>query len=152
MYSAIIDYLDVAAKSYKMNKIARLVKGHLSQDRAESTLRNELNQQEKYKLGLITAIQIMQITKDLTALDVIESLFDRVAFKLPKHIDGNPSTIMKLASKLSKEFGEAIEEMGEAMEDGKLTRSERTKCLNEVRDLIKVGVELEAFLMQDGEN
>lgn len=146
----IIDLLDVAAKRYPIKAIAPKIKGHVSANRAESTLRSELNQQPGYKLGLITAIQIMQITGDLAALDMIESLFDRVAFRLPKHKDGNPSTIMVLASRLSKEFGETIEEMARAMEDGKLTKNEISRCLAELGDLIKVCVELEAFLSQVG--
>lgn len=152
MYDEIIDHLDVAAKKFPMKALATKVKGHVSSVRAESTLRNELNQQPGYKLGLITAIQIMEITRDLTALDAIESLFDRVAFKMPKHKDGNPSTIMMLASRLSKEFGETIEEMAAAMEDGKLTEKEKKKCLAELRDLIKVCVELEAFFLMQEES
>lgn len=148
MYDEIIDYLDVAAKKYPMKKLAGRIKGHVSNIRAESTLRNELNQQPGYKLGLITAIQIMQITGDTEALDAVETMFGRVAFKLPKHTDGNPSTLMKLAAKLSKGFAKTIEEMAGAMEDGKLTKKERARCLGELQDLIRVCVELEAFFMQ----
>lgn len=151
-YDVIIDHLDVAAKSYPIKKLACLIKGHLSTNRAESTLRSELNQQPGSKLGLITAIQIMQLTGDLAALDTIEDLFDRVAFKMPKHRDGNPSTVMILASRLSREFGETIEEMADAMADGRLTDDERARCLKELQDLIKVCVELEAFFMQGGES
>ena len=52
----IIDYLDVAAKRYPIKKLA------FELDKGESTLRNELTQQPGYKLGLITALNIMKKT------------------------------------------------------------------------------------------
>lgn len=142
----IIDLLDMAAKKYPMKALAPKLKGHLSPARAESTLRGELNQQSGYKLGLVTTIQIMQHTGDLSPLDKIEEIFGRVAFKLPASDAGSPAPLMKLVSRVAREFGETVEQVAEALDDGTLTPSEAEKCLKETRDLIKVTVQLEGYL------
>ena len=96
----IIDLLDAASKQYPIKALAPEV------GKAESTLRNELTQQEGYKLGLITTLLIMQKTGDLAALDRIEALFNRVAFVLPRSEPGNLAPLVKQVAGLSKEFGE----------------------------------------------
>ena len=70
----VIDLLDIAAKNYPVKALAPEI------GKAESTLRNELTQQDGYKLGLLTAYQILKITKDYRALDRLERLLGRVAF------------------------------------------------------------------------
>jgi len=144
MFDDIIDYLDVAAKSYPIKHLAPKIKSHVSANVAESTLRNELNQQAGYKLGLITALQIIYYTGRLDALDAIEETFGRVAFRLPEHIDGDPKPIMLLLSKVSKDFGETIGTIAESMADGKITYLESKACLTSLSEMIKKCVELEA--------
>ena len=142
----IIDQLDIAAKRYPIKALAPKINGTISESKAESTLRCELNQQPGYKLGLVTAIQIMQITGDTTALDRIEEVFGRVAFKLPKTDACGAVPLMKLVSQVSREFGEAVEEVAAALEDGRFTKGEAANCLKETRDLIRVAVQLEGYL------
>lgn len=138
----LIDMLDIAAKNHPIKALASdLGKG-------ESTLRNELTQQPGYKLGLVTAIQIIKMTDDIKPLDRIESFFGRVAFDLPKPEPGNMRPCMEFVGKLSKEFSEVIEEMATALLDGVMTGKEAKRCLNETCDLIKACVKLKAYLRQ----
>jgi len=138
----LLDLLDIAAKDYPIKALAPEL------DKGESTLRNELTQQPGYKLGLTTAILIMQKTHDLRALDEIEAKFGRVAFRIPRPESHNMQPIMKLVAKLSKEFAENMAEMSNALLDGLITEREARKCLQENEDLIKACIELKAYLQQ----
>jgi hypothetical protein len=138
----IIDLLDIAAKDYPMKALAPEL------DKGESTLRNELTQQPGYKLGLTTAILIMQKTHNLRALDEIEGKFGRVAFRLPRPESHNMHPVMQLVANLSKEFGENMSEMANAIQDGVITEREAKKCLQENEELMKACIELKAYLQQ----
>jgi len=138
----VIDLLDIAAKNYPIKALANEI------GKGESTLRNELTQQPGYKHGLITAILILKKTQDLRALDRIEALFDRVAFQLPRSDSEDMKPIMELVASISKEFGENIQELAKAIEDGKVTKKEARRCHNENKDLIQVCVKLQAYLEQ----
>lgn len=138
----IIDLLDIAAKNYPIKALAVEI------GKAESTLRNELTQQPGYKLGLQTALLIMKRTGDLRALDKIEEAFDRVAFRLPKAEPNDMSELMKLIAGGTREFGEHMAAMADAMEDGKITRAEAVGCLKELRDVMAELVKLRAYLKQ----
>jgi len=141
----LIDLLDAAAKQYPIKALCDEV------GKAESTLRAELNRQPGYKLGLTTAIMIIKKTRDLKALDHIEALFNRTAFKLPDAISTDPKPLLKMIANLSKEFSETIQSLAYAI-DGKseggeaVVKSEAATCEKEVKDLIKVCVELQAYL------
>jgi hypothetical protein len=145
MYDEILDQLDMAAKRYPIKHLAPKIKGHVTPVVAESTLRNELNQQPGYKLGLHTAIQIMHHTGDLSALDTIESYFGRVAFVLPKH-NGDPRPVMVLAATLAREFADTIRRLGEALEDGNIDAKEKAHIAQAAHALIVSCVELESYL------
>ena len=135
----IFDLLDTAAKDYPLKALAGEI------DKNEKTLRNELTQQGDFKLGITTAILIMKKTGDLRALDRIESFFNRVAFVMPEPRE-SALTVMKLAGKLSKEFGEHMVSLGAAIEDGKIARQEARTCLGELKDVIEACVRLQAYL------
>ena len=149
MYDQIIDMLDVAAKSYPIKHLAPKIKNHVSANVAESTLRNELNQQPGYKLGLITALQIIHYTQKIEALDAIEALFGRVAFPLPKRHAGKFASLMRMVATTSREFGEALVILANSLDDGILTDKEREECLAELNDLIPAVMELKAYLNQE---
>lgn len=136
----IIDLLDAAAKAYPIKALAPEI------GKGESTLRNELNGQEGYKLGLITAVNIWRLTKDFRSLDRIEHILGRVAFPTPIAEHRNMSPIMRLAARLTKEFGEHMQEIAEAMADGVVTAKEARRCLEELGDVIEACVELQAHL------
>ena len=138
----LIDLLDIAAKEYPVKALAFEI------DKAESTLRNELTQQPGYKLGLLTAVLIMSKTDDLRALDRIEDMFNRVAFNLPEPDGTNIPVVMEMVGSISREFGESMQEMSKTIVDGKITKKEAERCIKEIRDLIKAGMNLLGFLEQ----
>jgi len=142
MMDEIIDLLDIAAKDFPIKALADEI------DKAESTLRNELTRQPGYKLGLHTAVLIMKKTKDLRALDKIESFFNRVAFVLPPPQEGAMEPIMKMVASMAREFGENMEALAKTLEDGKITKHEATRCLQENKDVITACVKLQAYLEQ----
>ena len=141
----LIDLLDAAAKQYPIKALCDEV------GKAESTLRAELNRQPGYKLGLVTAIMVMKKTGDLKALDRIEEMFNRTAFKIPDAIPTDPKPLMKLVANLSKEFSETIQSLAFSMDQKSaggisVVKSEVDRCKKEVRDLVKVCIELQAYL------
>ena len=138
----VIDFLDVAAKNYPIKALAPDL------GKAESTLRNELTQQDGYKLGLLTAYQILKRTKDYRALDRMEILLGRVAFPLPTATHDNMPALMTLAGRLSKEFGEHMQILAKAMEDGAITKKEALECHKELMDMMVVASQLKAYLEQ----
>jgi regulatory protein CII len=108
----------------------------------------KLNQQPGYKLGLVTAVQIMEKTGDLSALDTVEALFGRTAFVIPTMKSTDPVPVMAKAGKLSKEFSDVIEETSLAMADGHLDGDEIEKLTKEVEDLLLVCIRFKALLQQ----
>jgi hypothetical protein len=144
---SIIDRLDIAAKGYPIKALAPRLKTEVTAAKAESTLRGELNQTAGYKLGLVTAIQIMAETGDMAALDLIEDLFGRTAFDIPKVEPGDPAPFMKMVSKLSKEFSETVQEIAGGLADDDLDPKETRRCINEVCDLIKAAIQFKATLL-----
>ena len=121
----IIDLLDSAAKSYPMKALADEI------GKAESTLRNELTEQPGYKTGLRTAIKIWDKTRDLRALDMIESRCGRVAFVIPT-LECGSADVLRLEASAVKEFGEQMEIISKSIADGRVSRSEAKKCVKEV--------------------
>lgn len=143
----LIDLFDIAAKEYPIKALCDEV------GKAESTLRAELNRQPGYKLGIITAIMIMKHTQDLKPLDLIEEMFNRTAFEIPDAAPRDPKPLMKMVASLSKEFSETIQALAFSMdqisEGGEaIVKSEAKQCRKEVRDLIKVCIELQAYLKE----
>lgn len=120
----------------------------LDEDKTYKTLLNELSQQGTSKLGLKTAIKIMQLTGDLAPLDLIEALFNRVAFSLPENQTGAMAPLFLLVGKLTFEFGENMSLLGYAMQDGQITKSEARACLKELADVLKALLQLRAYLVQ----
>ncbi len=135
----IIDALDAAAKAYPIKALADEI------GKGESTLRNELNRQQGYKLGLHTALNILDRTGDLTALDKIEARYGRVAFRIPACTD-SCSPLMRLVARLTKEFGEHTEAVAYALEDGSISQAEAEKILAELRDVMSACLELQGYL------
>lgn len=136
----IIDLLDASAKRYPIKALCDEI------GKGESTLRNELTQQEGFKLGLSTAILIMRKTGDLKALDAIEEDLGRVAFFLPTPEDGKISDAMALVATMAKEFGESMQAQAASLADGKITKKEAIKCLMENKDMIKACLRWQAYL------
>lgn len=142
----VVDALDAAAKAFPIKALAPEIKGDLTASKAESTLRNELNQQPGYKLGLLTAVQIMHHTRDLKALDMIEAHFGRTAWKVPEVHHEDPVPLMGRCARLSKEFADVIEAASEAMRDGRVQRAEAEKMVKEIDELVTASIRMKAVL------
>jgi len=138
----ILDAFDIAAKSYPLKALAPEI------GKAESTLRNELTQQEGYKFGLITAVMVLQKTVDLRPLDRIEALFNRVAFDVPVPDRNKMAPMVRLAGRLTKEFGEHMGALSVALDDGHITTKEARACLKELSDVVEACLALQAYLEQ----
>jgi len=142
----VIDRLDSAAKAYPLKALAPMIRGDLTASKAESTLRNELSQQPGYKLGLVTAIQIIHHTGDLAALDAIEALFNRTAWAVPDVSGADPLPVMGHVGKVSKEFADVVESCAKSLEDGRMDKMEIDRILGEVEELIVECIRFRAVL------
>ena len=139
--STVYDLLDSAAKRYPIKALCDQV------NLAESTLRGQLNRQPGHNLNLSTTINIMKITGDLSALDAIEEMVNRVAFNIPRPEAGDTiQNIMSLISSLAREFAQDMEALGRALGDGVINKAEARRCLRENKDLIKECLKIEAHL------
>jgi hypothetical protein len=139
----VIDLLDIAAKSYPLKALAPDI------GKAESTLRNELTQQEGYKLGLITTYQILKYTKDYRALDRLNNLLGRVSFEIPKvAIQTDMPSLLQMMADLTIGFGEQMASMGKALSDGVINKEEAASALHDLMFLIKHAAVLKAYLEQ----
>lgn len=142
----IYDALDVAAKRYPMKALADEMP-----DKAESTLRNELIRQPGYKLGLVTALVVMEKTGDISALDPILKIFNRVAVPLPPQMDDmKDADWFCYAGRIAVRTGEVLEVMGKALADGKLSPGERRMIQNEVYEARQVMAALWFKLKEQG--
>jgi hypothetical protein len=135
-----IDLLDAAAKRFPIKALCDRI------GKAESTLRNELTQQDGYKLGFKTAILILRETRDLRALDRIEEIFGRIAFAIPTCDKTDMIPILRLVGKAMQEVGEHTQAMANALADGRITRAEAETCLRELNDVLASCIELKAHL------
>ena len=144
----IYDLLQSAALAYPLKALVGEITTDQGSSKAESTLRGELNQQPGHKLGLVTALQIMQKTGDLRALDKIEEMFDRTAVSIPVGATGRSPLrpIMELNSDMIKEFGHNMKALGNALKDGSIDAVEAKVCLRELRELITACIRLETYL------
>ncbi|MFZ7111371.1 MAG: phage regulatory CII family protein [Desulfatiglandales bacterium] len=145
MMDELIDLLDAAAKRYPIKALASELLPNKREDKAESTLRGELNRQPGHKLGLVTAILIMKKTGDLQALDRIETMFNRVAFVLPPPIP-NSLTVTELLGRMTREFGEHMQSISQSIRKGTVTRDEARRGLHELTQLMELFLMMQAHL------
>jgi hypothetical protein len=97
------------------------------------------------KIGIEDFVYFTAVT-DFEPLNYIEETFGRTAFFIPRLNADDPAPIMKLVAKISKEFGETVQEVAKALEDGVLDKKEIQRCRKENNDLIKACVEMNAYL------
>ena len=130
LFRHVMTCLGIAARDYPLKALAdKLEKG-------ESTIYAELNGQQGHKLGLETAVMIMHHTNDLKALDGIEAMFNRVAYKLPDPKEGKHSQVIRNLGHVLKESGELSEKVAEALEDGVLDEAEIHTLKRETQDIM----------------
>jgi len=97
---------------------------------------------------VIDLLDIASKNFSIKALDAIEAFFDRVAFVLPPPQKGQMEPIMKMVGSMTREFGENMEALTKAMEDGRITKHEASRCLQENKDMITACMKLQAYLEQ----
>lgn len=137
----VIDATDVAAKSYPLKALASEI------GKAESTLRNELTQQEGYKLGLGTWYQILKTTQDFKPLDIFNTLLGRVSFEIPTiAISTDMPSLMQMTGDMVREFGQQMSNLGAAIADGKVDKREAGQCFRDLNTMIKHAAVLRAYL------
>ena len=88
----------------------------------------------------------MRRTKDLRALDLIEEMFGRVSFLIPKHESKDEIPILRLAGKLMQEFGGYTQALASALGDGPIAGDKAAICLKELNTVLASCIELKAHL------
>lgn len=119
--------------------------------KSDKTLYAELNCTGTAKLALHDAILILYKTHrkhGLEALDMIEAFFGRAAYAIPSYAPGSATPLFKLVARLTKEFGEQMQELAAAMDDDEIDHKEARRCLKELDDVLRVLGEMRAYLTQ----
>ena len=122
-----------------------------------STLSNELDHRDYAKLGFLSTLSIIENsvasyapdqsrTAALHAMDLIEAGLNRIAFEVPLTTHQPIPQTMRLMAALSKEYGETIATLADAIDDHKFTKEEIQQCIKETRDLLKVALQLDHHL------
>ena len=149
----IMNQIVIAVRSYGRKSMADNL------DKAYSTLANELEERDWAKLGLRDALKIigMCLGQDAPemarmaatrALDLIDDQFNRIGYTIPDKVNGDMTHTMHLMSQLSKEFGDSIKSLADAISDGCFHPKEIAECLSENRDLMKVCLQVEHYLRE----
>ena len=103
----------------------------------ESTLGNSINphmEAMEYKLSWL--IPHMLINNSLEPLNYLAACVGCVAFKIPDF----PASMADLHTELAlsiKEFGDVVQETGEALKDGRLQRHEFIKVEREIDEVVR---------------
>ncbi|MDG4811911.1 phage regulatory CII family protein [Hydrogenovibrio sp. 3SP14C1] len=101
---------------------------------SQKILSNKVNpDNEHHQLTVLELCRLMPAADDYQVLIVMADMF---GFKIEKK---QPSTVKNIISALltvESEHGDVSRTLGEALEDGRLTRDERTAILREVNEAI----------------
>jgi len=120
-----------------------------------STLANELDHRGTGKLGFLTALSIIERAcagtiesraGALSALDEIEAGIGRVAFAPACSREAKMCDVLKMTAMTAKNFGEYMQVMGEAVQDGRITKKEAERCISELVRLVRVCMEAKSCL------
>ncbi len=154
---AIMNQVKIMVMAFPMESMAdKLAKPY-------STLSNELAERDYAKLGFRTVLSMVGFALEPEApeqsrvaafkvLDMVDARFGRVGYTIPE-TDGSASDVLRLIAELSTEYAENVNQLAQAMEDGKWTPEEAAACRKENRDLLTACLRLEAFLGRlDGGN
>lgn len=105
--------------------------------RSDSSLYKAANPNEiNHRLHLDNLPILIHETGDFFILDQIESLFNRVAFQLPK-VSPDLACINRESATTIKEFGELMLEVARAVEDNRITRDELERVEKEGQEAIR---------------
>lgn len=88
------------------------------------------------KLGVEDFVYLTAVT-DTEALDYIEQAFNRVAVQIPTQCQAHDARWFKHIASITKETGECVCTLADALADGELTRRELNHCIKETYDAIQ---------------
>ena len=154
----LVNQFKILAMSYGLKVMANDL------DKAYSSLANELDEREWAKLGLRTAISMLEQvlivnpkSKQATMaarqiLSMLAAGFNLIAYEIPAAPKGSATDAMHLISAMSKEFADNIRALAESLSDGRLSDREVDKCRMENRELIKACLRIEYYLNDMGSN
>ncbi len=84
------------------------------------------------KLGLLDWLVMLSETKDLSSLNAVNLLFNRISLPIPAPAEEmNDMSWMAFCATIAKESGEAVAELAESILDGKLEDYEMERCEKE---------------------
>lgn len=84
------------------------------------------------KLGLLDWLIMLSETKDLSSLNAVNLLFNRISLPIPAPADEmNDMSWMAFCATIAKESGEAVAELAESILDGKMEDHEMERCEKE---------------------
>lgn len=111
--------------------------------KSPNTLYKEVNPNPEegrtHKFGLLDFRRVTNRTRDYRALHKLCLECDHVAVAIPPGRPGNKDWFSRL-SRISKEFGDHVAAVGEALADGRLDRQEARAVLAELDELIEAAV------------
>ena len=99
------------------------------------------------KLGVEDFIFFTAVT-DFTPLDYIEETFGRVAVPIPQNCNLSQKGWLEHISRVTREAGEAVSALAQAIADEKLTKRERRRCTRETYEAIQALAALWSELKQ----
>jgi hypothetical protein len=135
-----IDCIDAAAKTFGIKRLTPMLG-----EKAESTLRAELNGTRTYKLGWKTAWRVMETVDDFSAVIGLMREAGYECFRVPRDVPDNFKPVLDHIAKLTKEYGESITASTAAIADGKITREEAEKNIDEAADIINAAIQLKSY-------
>lgn len=103
--------------------------------KSDSSLYKAANPMEGHKLHLENLPILIHETGDFSILDEIETMFGRVAFRIPT-VETFPE-IHAETGKAIREFGEFIQETAQAVIDGRIDRIENERIEREGHEAIR---------------
>lgn len=149
----IVDQFKILAMAYGLKVMANDL------DKAYSSLANELDERDWAKLGLRTALSMLEQVLIINPrseqammaanniLDMISNGFGRISYVIPTDIgDKGLVQTIRLIADLSREYAGDIECLADALVDGKMTDKEACECQQKNRELIKAALLIELHL------
>ncbi len=147
----LIDQLKIIGHAYGMKGMANEL------NKPYSTLSNELREVEWAKPGFRDAMSMIEIAMEDDSpeqaqmaagimLDMIAESFGRIMYEIPAVNGKNPSRVMRLTARLTKEFSDVMEGLANAVDDGVIEHHEVKNCKRDISRLIRQALELMAYL------
>ncbi|WP_419174380.1 phage regulatory CII family protein [Desulfosediminicola sp.] len=128
--------VQAAVKKYNAKKIAEVLNistGTIYADIDPKSIGRRTN-----KLGFLDWLVILEETKDLTSLDLVNHQFNRLSLAIP-NTEGHTTieSWMAHCASIAKESGEAVAELAEAIVDGQMENHELERCEKQTIDALE---------------